>query len=492
MLKLKDFLFNNQASRQTVAKNFFWQLMAQVFGRGIRAIIVIYAARALGAEGYGVFSYALSFTALFTIFASISIDPILMREISRGEESKERLITAAFYLKAFLNFVTLLAIITLARAIVPVSAAKALIPLIGLSYAFESLRQMGLSITNAMEKMQVEAGVTIIGQTSTVILGIIALRYWGTPLSLAVAYVLGSAISLTSIAIYLSGITHNIFTHLSLPVLKKMARDAFPFTFLSVTSLILMHTDTIMLGWLSEITQTGYYNAARKPVDILSVLPVLFVTALFPMITRKVETHTGAHLVEKAIATMILIALPLTIGVTLLATPIMTLLFGPGYLPAAAPFRILALGLLLHFPSVIIGYTVLAHNQQAKTIKYFVIAAALNVVLNRLFIPTWGPIGAATATIMSQLIATVGYFLVLRQLMETKILSQLWRPIIAGLTMATGILVMRATHMSLFIMVPLAGIIYFLTLKILRDEIFEEVRKTFADILKQRTASEHS
>ncbi|MEK7574274.1 MAG: oligosaccharide flippase family protein, partial [Patescibacteria group bacterium] len=63
--KLKNFLFQNLTPRQTVAKNIFWLSLSQIGSRFFRAIIIIYAARVLGAAEYGIFAYVLAFAGFF-------------------------------------------------------------------------------------------------------------------------------------------------------------------------------------------------------------------------------------------------------------------------------------------------------------------------------------------------------------------------------------------------------------------------------------------
>ena len=55
--RIQDWLLNNKTVGQTVAKNTFWLFSGQLISRLLRAAIVIYAARVLGASSWGAFSY---------------------------------------------------------------------------------------------------------------------------------------------------------------------------------------------------------------------------------------------------------------------------------------------------------------------------------------------------------------------------------------------------------------------------------------------------
>src|SRR5512141_2957028 len=99
--KIKRSLFENKDTRQTVAKNTFWLTVANFGGRGIKAIIIVFAARALGTAGYGVFSYALTLAAFFTFFLDPGVNSMVMREIpkARDEESRLRILSTTFVMK---------------------------------------------------------------------------------------------------------------------------------------------------------------------------------------------------------------------------------------------------------------------------------------------------------------------------------------------------------------------------------------------------------
>ena len=77
--RIKEFLFENQNTRQTIAKNTFWLSFGEITGRLLRLGIVIYAARILGAAGWGVFSYLTSLAAVFTIFTDVGLGAVLIR-----------------------------------------------------------------------------------------------------------------------------------------------------------------------------------------------------------------------------------------------------------------------------------------------------------------------------------------------------------------------------------------------------------------------------
>jgi len=81
--KIKSWLLENRNFRQTIMKNTFWLTVSNVLGRVIKAVLIIFAARILGVASYGIFSYALSLAAFFTIFSDIGLGPILTKKTAK-------------------------------------------------------------------------------------------------------------------------------------------------------------------------------------------------------------------------------------------------------------------------------------------------------------------------------------------------------------------------------------------------------------------------
>jgi len=98
---LKSFLFQNHTAEQTITKNTLWLIIGKIGGRILRTILVIYAARILGAANWGIFSYAASLTGIFAVLTDFGISSLITREHARDSMSKEKdkLISTAFFLK---------------------------------------------------------------------------------------------------------------------------------------------------------------------------------------------------------------------------------------------------------------------------------------------------------------------------------------------------------------------------------------------------------
>ncbi len=425
--KLQEFLFFNKNPFQTVAKNTFWLFFGQISGRLLRAAIVIYAARLLGAANWGAFSYALGVAAFLTIFSDIGINALVTKIAAREPESKEKYISTAFFTKIGLLIILAAVALIAFPYLTKIPEAIALMPIAVLIFSFDTIRELGSAISRALEKMEIEASIGIFTNLAIVVLGFLFLSLQPTAGSLAVAYAVGSGLGLIAIFITLKNHLRGLLSGFDLKLAKEIFFSAWPFGLMGLMGVIMLNTDIIMLGWLRSSEEVGYYSAAQKPIQLLYVLPTLLATSVFPMIARlaKLSPEIVKNILEKALAIVVLIAIPITVAGVLLANPIMNLLFGVEYAPGIATFQILMLTILIVYPSTIIGNAIFAFDQQKHFITFTLVAALGNVAFNFLLIPRFGIEGAAISTVTTQLITNILIWYRIRKMIGLRVWPQI-------------------------------------------------------------------
>jgi O-antigen/teichoic acid export membrane protein len=182
--KIKDFLFKNTTAKQTVAKNTVWLSISNSARRIIKAVIVIYAARMLGAAGYGVFSYAITLAGFFGIFVDPGINSVLIRDGAKATpEERQSLFSTTLIMKAIILAASVLVVIFIAPLLLDAPGAKILLPLVALIIVFDSTREFLASLFRAEEKMQWDAASFLLENLAITVLGFIFLWISATPLS---------------------------------------------------------------------------------------------------------------------------------------------------------------------------------------------------------------------------------------------------------------------------------------------------------------------
>ena len=77
---------------QRIAKNTGVLLISQIIGRVLSFFYIMYTARYLGAEGFGILSFALAFTGIFGVFADLGLSTLTIREVVRDKSSANKYI----------------------------------------------------------------------------------------------------------------------------------------------------------------------------------------------------------------------------------------------------------------------------------------------------------------------------------------------------------------------------------------------------------------
>lgn len=424
---LKEWFLNNHADSQTIVKNTVWLFIGQIGSRLLRAAIVIYAARLLGAESWGAFSYALGIATFLTTFSDIGINALITKEASRQPELKNQYLATALFTKIGLLIILITAVLMLFPYLTRIPEAAIIMPILIFVFAFDSLRDLGSALSRALEKMQIEALIHVFTNFAIVILGFIFLIAAPNAKSLAYAYALGSGLGLAAIIITLKSHFQNLITNFKKSLVKEILVTAWPFGLMSLMGIIMLNTDIIMLGWLKSSEEVGYYSVAQKIIQLLYILPALFASSIFPKMARfaKNDPEKAKALLEKSVALTIIIALPVTLLGIILANPIINLLFGQEYISSVLTFQILMYTVLIVYPTTLIGNAVFAYDQQRHFVFFVAIAALSNVFFNALLIPRWGIEGAAAATIFSQLITNGLIWRKMKTINQFKVLPQI-------------------------------------------------------------------
>lgn len=475
--KLKVLLFQNKGTKQIIVKNLFWLTSTQVASRFIRAAIIIYAARILGASEYGVFSYALGLVGFFSIFADVGINSILTREAVQNPERRSHYFATAFWIKLILLAITGILVISLAPHFSKIGAASVLIPIIVFLSIFDGIRELAIAFIRATEKMEIEALIIILTNIAVTAVGFIALFYSPTIKTFTLAYVGGAGVGMLISIIILRKEFAKIFSHFRIDLVWPIINAAMPIAFVILASIFMVNTDVLMLGWWRTPQEIGFYTSAQKIFQTLNVLPAILASVFFPTISKLIgqkKNDDVRYLTEKGVTSLLLLCAPMAVGGIILAKPIITLLYGPTYLPATVVFQIF-IATAIFFPAALIANLVLAYHKQKNVVKYIFLANITNIILGLLLIPRFGIVGASIATGIAQIISTVSIWMIVKKVNNFYTLRYLKN--IGASVILMGFISFVFDKFGLHVLpnIIISGAIYFFLLLILKEPSTKEI-----------------
>lgn len=481
--KLKEIFFASGSVKKVVFKNFMWLGVSQMGSRIIRAAITIYSARALGAEGYGIFSYALGLAGFFIMFKNIGVDSIMTRDIAKDSKSRDQIFSTGFWIEICLLVVTALLLLFVAPLFSKISAAITLLPIIAIMLIADDLRDFFIAFFRGVEKMEWEALIVTTANVLVTIFGFVALTYSRTPISLAISYTSASLlVTIITGAIifwrYGLGVVKNFTGKLVKPILIS----AWPIAISGLLSIFLFNIDLIMLGWWRTVSEVGIYSAAQKIIGILTIFSGLIGTSTFPVFSRFAHQEDKEKirvLVEGAFKIMFAFCIPVVVGGVILGSSLLPYIFGGGYSSGGGAFIVLLFSILAIYPLVILSNYVFAHDKQRKTVLFPLVGAISNVVLNFLLVPSYGMIGASCATVFSFFIYTFLMYKFAKTMGHFRFFPNPQKILLAAFIMCIGVVAMKMFNIHLVVNIVISAGVYITSLFLLKEEAVFEVLGLF-------------
>ncbi len=253
--------------------------------------------------------------------------------------------------------------------------------------------------------------------------------------------------------------------------------------------------DTIMLGFLSDYNQVGYYTSAMKISRI--VMPL--VTAMSPVVFARVsalkesgETEQIKQILHNSFSYMYTLAVPLTIGLVVLSPRFVPMFFGPEFMPAILPMQLLSLLVIIIGISNVYGaQMVQAMGHDKQFLMAVIIGTIINFTLNMLLIKPYGAIGASIASIAAEIVVLVIMAIFAHQIINLNIgFKNLARPVVASLPILAFSVILNnyfsINHITYFsILITSSGLSYFgLMLFVFKDQT---VINMFNSVIKKCT-----
>jgi len=225
---------------------------------------------------------------------------------------------------------------------------------------------------------------------------------------------------------------------------------------------LFFRVDAFLLRPIAGDTAAGWYSAAYRVVDGLTLIPAYFTLALFPTLTRHAAADRAAtaRVYARALKVLLTLALPATVGIALLAEPLVRLFAGGGYLPeSAVALAILIWFLPFSYVNGVTQYVLIALDRQRFLTFAFLVVTAFNLAANLLLIPRLGYLAAALLTVASELVLLGPFWWAAsRDLAGVSLLRVAWRPTLASAGMGVAMAPLVADWWLLAI--PLGGAVY--------------------------------
>lgn len=458
-----------------VAYNTFAQMVGKAVGMGISLVTVATLFRYLGVEGVGKYTTVFAFVAFFAVFADFGLQWTLLRELAVQKDKN----------KVFRNVFTLRLIVALAIHLIsfglvwlfdyPIDV-KWGVGIITLSWFFTTMNTVFVGVFQSNYRLDLSVSTDVIGRAIIYVLILLGTRLdLGFSLILT-AYVFGNIINFFANMLLARRYIEVGFGR-DLSYWPTIFRQALPIGIVLIFQFIYFRIDSLMLSWMKGMVDVGIYGTAYKLLEVLETVPVMFLGASFPLITKYVveKDRRLPEAFQKQFDFLSLIGFPIVVGTFVLAKPIIDLIGGRSgefsdtatisFLgqPATSVtvLKILVFAIAMSFFSNLYSYLIVSMGKQKNMIVPTISFALINVVLNFALIPVFSYVGSSLATLVTEVVVlVVTIYIASRYITIPVRFSSFFKIVLCALLMGVVIYYLNSQGLSLFINIAVAVFVY--------------------------------
>ncbi|MFH2063248.1 MAG: oligosaccharide flippase family protein [bacterium] len=398
----------DRLSGEKVVKNTAYLVAAFVGQKVLSFVYFTIVARAVGVDGAGKYFLAVSLTTMFSIFVDLGLANVLVREVAKDRSRAGSLLSNVLGMKVVLAVLTVVAVSVTSRILNYHPQTQLMIAIASAVMVLDSIHLVLYAAMRGFQNLRYEAIGVVGGQVVSIGAGLTFIAL-GLPLHfLVVALLCGSLANVLWSAIVLRrrfGLSALNF-RLEPPVVRFFWRITVPFALAGIFSRVYSYIDSVMLSKLISESAVGVYGVAYKIAFAFQFLPMAFAAAVYPAMSEQYAGDRSglSRIYTLSLSYLSLVVLPLAAGIGSLAPQFIGLLYGPDFNGAIVPLQVLMASLVFAFLYWPAGSLLNACDRQARNTLAMGLTMVVNIVLNVILIPRYGPVGAAVAALAGNLV----------------------------------------------------------------------------------------
>lgn len=442
-----------------------WTIAWRVATRLLGTINTLILARLLLPGDFGLVALATGFAQTILAFSSLGVTEAVIRAKSQTRE----LYDTAFTLNVIRGAVTSLVVILCAYPVAGFFNDARLAPVllvIAACYFVSSCENIGtveyFRDFAFNKEFRLRLLPRLAGVAVTIGTGLAWRDHWALVAGIATVQILGTAMGYAM---------HPYRPRLGLKAWSQLAGFSFWSWAIAVATMIRDRVDAFVVGRVLGLTQLGIYTLGSEIATMATyelAAPVGRASfAGFAAESRAGQETSGTYL--RILASVTLVLLPIGAGVSLVAGPLVEILFGEKWALAADVVRVLGLAGVASALGTITSSLLTVHGILRPGFVIIVMSAGLRAAGAIVLVHLFGLAGAALAQAVAFLVENVAFLAVAFRRFDIRardFLAMIWRGLLATSAMAAVLLGAHfgedtmAPVRSLLEAVPLGAMIY--------------------------------
>ena len=390
-----------------VKKNYLYSVLYQILTIFVPLITTPYLSRVLGAENVGVYSYTNSIVQYFILVSMLGILDYGNRTIATFQSKEERgkvfeeiyaiqFCTSAIAL--IIYFIYIFSGIAEYRSIAIIQTIALIASLLDINWFFFGIEKFKLTVTrNMVIKLASLFLIFMFVRESTDLWKYVLIMVGSTFSSNVILwFFLKKEIVITRINI------KSVFVHLKpclILMLPLLSRSIF------------VYMDKTMLGIMSGMVETGYYEYSEKIILAATSVLTPLGTVMLPRISNLLangKEKIAQQYTALSIDFVVCVGIAFTFGIAAIAEPLVYVFLGEDYAGCGAIVSMMAITIILvGWTNVIRTQYILPYKKDKVYMMAVFLGAIIDFIINVLLIPKLGALGAAIGWVAAECVITL-------------------------------------------------------------------------------------
>lgn len=393
---------NPHEHRDAVGRKFLALGTGEVIGRLLAFAAIVYVSRTVGPEAWGVVAVAAAVTLYLSKIVDFGIETVGPNEVVAAPGEIGTLVSslvAARLLIALLLLVVGTGLVwMLLKGLDRTSFIAYFLTLLPLA---ASTRWVYLGLHDAGP-----VGLwRVLGEGIALVIVLLAVHQTADAWKLPAAVLVGDGLAVTWLGALLVKRGYRFQLRGDWAMAQRVMVRARPVMLHLVLGLALYNSDLLFLRALRSSTDVGIYAAAYTLISFAGNLGVAYGMSLMPSLASLPRGGPQQRaLYHTAVLHSAAIAVPTFVGGVFVAPDVMRLVFGSQYAEGGVILQILLASIPIFTARLIVFFALVVHAGEQSLVRAIVEALFANIVLNLVLIKALGTVGAAWATVATEVI----------------------------------------------------------------------------------------
>lgn len=374
---------------RTIAKNASVLLISQLITWTFTLVLTIFLPRFLGPSGVGQFHLANSLWAIAVVVATFGMDILLTKELARSPDRITELFGTSLFLRVAIYLMSVIVLVAYALLAGYERETLAVIAIIGVANFFVLITGAVESSLKGLERMEYISLGNIISKAILTGSVIVVLLLGGNVVIVAAVGIPVAVINLIIQFHYLHRV-QEFQVRLDLSIAREMLRASFSYLTVYIFLVLYLQIDIVIISLLVNESGVGWYGAADQLFGTLLFIPTVFMTAVFPALSRTYasDVDSAKRMMGKSFNLMLVLGVPIGLGVMVIANSLVVLLFGQEFAPSGPILAVLGIVLIMTYQNMLLGQFLISADRQ-KTWAWVMGIATLAAILLDLVLVPW-------------------------------------------------------------------------------------------------------